>query len=75
MSDDNLSFEVRLIFHVVSWNIQFASILSRSLGIHWGTFKLTTEFYLEPRTLLTTFLEKNGIPAADFVTTDIGGSV
>jgi hypothetical protein len=49
--------------------------LPRSLGIHWGTFKLTTEFYLEPRTLLTTFLEKNSIPAADFVTTDIGGSV
>ena len=31
----------------------------RSLGIHWGTFKmLSTEFYLEPRHLLTDFMNR-----------------
>jgi hypothetical protein len=45
------------------------------LGIHWGTFKLTTEFYLEPRDLLATYLERSGIAASQFVTTNIGGSV
>ena len=47
----------------------------KSLGIHWGTFKLTTEPYLEPPSLLNTFLNLSGLQHTDFVTTDIGGSV
>lgn len=46
-----------------------------SLGIHWGTFKLTTEYYLEPPSLLTTFLQRNSIPLEQFRTTHIGGSI
>ena len=30
----------------------------RSLGIHWGTFMLTTEYYLEPPVLLTSFMNR-----------------
>ena len=48
----------------------------KSLGIHWGTFKLTTEYYLEPPVLLTSFMTKAGLDPQAFVTTaDIGGSV
>ena len=47
----------------------------KSLGIHWGTFKLTTENYLEPPALLNSFLNKSGLEGSDFVTTDIGGWV
>jgi len=47
----------------------------KSLGIHWGTFQLTTENYLEPPALLNTFLNKSGLESSSFVTTDIGGSV
>jgi len=47
----------------------------KSLGIHWGTFKLTTENYLEPPALLNTFLNKSGLESSVFVTTDIGGFV
>ena len=32
----------------------------KSLGIHWGTFKLTYEFYLEPRTLLEKAVREAG---------------
>jgi len=47
----------------------------KSLGIHWGTFKLTTENYLEPPALLNSFLNKSGLEGSDFVATDIGGWV
>jgi len=47
----------------------------KSLGIHWGTFQLTTENYLEPPALLNTFLNKSGLEGSQFVTTDIGGTV
>ena len=30
----------------------------KSLGIHWGTFMLTTEYYLEPPVLLTSFMNR-----------------
>lgn len=47
----------------------------KSLGIHWGTFKLTVEHYLEPMTLLNSSLTKEGIEFDKFVTKDIGGTV
>ena len=47
----------------------------KSLGIHWGTFKLTTEHYLEPPALLNTFLNRSGLDWNVFVATDIGGSI
>ena len=47
----------------------------RSLGIHWGTFMLTTEFYLEPPALLTSFMNRAGLDPSTFVSTNIGGSV
>jgi len=47
----------------------------KSLGIHWGTFKLTTEFYLEPPTLLSTFMDRLSLDATTFVSTNIGESV
>jgi len=47
----------------------------QSLGIHWGTFKLTTEHYLEPPSLLNSFLNKSGLSSSAFITTDIGGHV
>lgn len=39
-----------------------------SIGIHWGTFRLTTEFYLEPREKLTKELAKKNVPADEFIT-------
>ncbi|XP_069142022.1 N-acyl-phosphatidylethanolamine-hydrolyzing phospholipase D-like [Argopecten irradians] len=39
-----------------------------SLGIHWGTFKLTYEFYLEPKTKLAEELRKSNLPEDCFVT-------
>jgi len=47
----------------------------RSLGIHWGTFKLTTEHYLEPPVLLTSVINRSELDSKAFVTTDIGGSI
>ncbi|XP_021344038.1 N-acyl-phosphatidylethanolamine-hydrolyzing phospholipase D-like isoform X2 [Mizuhopecten yessoensis] len=39
-----------------------------SLGIHWGTFKLTYEFYLEPQTRLPEELRKADLSEDCFVT-------
>jgi len=48
----------------------------KSLGIHWGTFKMCkTTHYMEPPSLLNTFLKKSGLAGSVFVTTYIGGSV
>lgn len=47
----------------------------KSLGIHWGTFKLTREYYLEPKNRLAEVLTKEEMDPASFVTTDIGGTV
>lgn len=47
----------------------------QSLGIHWGTFQLTTEYYLEPPVLLTSFMNRAELDPKAFVSTDIGGSV
>lgn len=39
-----------------------------SLGIHWGTFKLSDEYYLDPPVLLTQALEENNLTPGSFVT-------
>ncbi|XP_025096371.1 N-acyl-phosphatidylethanolamine-hydrolyzing phospholipase D-like isoform X2 [Pomacea canaliculata] len=43
-----------------------------SLGIHWGTFMLTYEPYLEPRELLKLELEKREMNPSSFVTVNHG---
>lgn len=43
-----------------------------SVGIHWGTFTLTLEFYLEPKTLLAEEAEKHGLKKEEFVTVSHG---
>jgi len=48
---------------------------NKSLGIHWGTFKLTSENYLEPPRLLKKYLQQNDLPLEQFVTVNIGESV
>jgi len=45
-----------------------------SIGIHWGTFKLTNEFYLEPREKLKQALQAEGIPEDRFITLKHGES-
>ncbi|XP_005109823.1 N-acyl-phosphatidylethanolamine-hydrolyzing phospholipase D [Aplysia californica] len=44
----------------------------KSVGIHWGTFKLTKEFYLEPREKLQEELSKRGMDPSSFVTVKAG---
>nr|ACO14801.1 N-acyl-phosphatidylethanolamine-hydrolyzing phospholipase D [Caligus clemensi] len=44
----------------------------KSLGIHWGTFKLTYEPYLEPKSRLRELADEKGI---DFFTVNIGESL
>ncbi|XP_062576107.1 N-acyl-phosphatidylethanolamine-hydrolyzing phospholipase D-like [Saccostrea cucullata] len=39
-----------------------------ALGIHWGTFRMTREFYLEPRTKLGEELDKKSISRDKFFT-------
>ncbi|XP_062587887.1 N-acyl-phosphatidylethanolamine-hydrolyzing phospholipase D-like [Saccostrea cucullata] len=41
---------------------------NNALGIHWGTFKMTREFYLEPRTRLEEELDKKSISREKFFT-------
>jgi L-ascorbate metabolism protein UlaG (beta-lactamase superfamily) len=43
-----------------------------ALGIHWGTFQLTTERIDEPRTYLATSLRSAGIPPDRFRATEAG---
>ncbi|KAK0063881.1 N-acyl-phosphatidylethanolamine-hydrolyzing phospholipase D [Biomphalaria pfeifferi] len=40
----------------------------KSIGIHWGTFVLSKEFYLEPREKLKEELEKRGMTLSSFIT-------
>lgn len=47
----------------------------RSFGIHWATFKLTYEFYLEPRDRTREVLTERSIPQEDFQVVDIGDTV
>ncbi|KAJ1562572.1 hypothetical protein HK405_010508 [Cladochytrium tenue] len=47
----------------------------RSVGMHWGTFVLTTEPVMEPPKLLREELKRRGIDLGDFVTLDVGESI
>jgi len=52
----------------------------KSLGIHWGTFKLTNEHYLEPRNKLREMVLKegkddSGADKLQFYTVNIGGTL
>lgn len=47
----------------------------RSMAIHWGTFKLTVEHFLEPKQLLMDSLEKDGVGKEEFLVPDIGEAV
>ena len=47
----------------------------KSLGIHWGTFALAFEHYLEPPQRLKAALQANGIPEEDFFVTRHGETV
>lgn len=44
----------------------------KSIGIHWGTFRLTHEHYLEPRTKLKEEVEKQNLQPEDFITLNHG---
>ena len=39
----------------------------QSIGIHWGTWALANEHYLEPREKLKTAVEKNKLNADSFI--------
>jgi N-acyl-phosphatidylethanolamine-hydrolysing phospholipase D len=44
----------------------------KSIGIHWGTFDLSKEFYLEPRDLLRAELKKRELDPGCFITVNHG---
>ncbi|CAH1784122.1 unnamed protein product [Owenia fusiformis] len=46
----------------------------KSVGVHWGTFKLTDEFYLEPKSKVTDAMEAAGLKVEDFFTLNHGES-
>jgi len=48
---------------------------TKSLGIHWGTFKLTIEPYMEPPKLLKQYIASRNMSDNEFVTVNIGESV
>jgi L-ascorbate metabolism protein UlaG (beta-lactamase superfamily) len=47
----------------------------RSVGIHFGTFQLTPEGIDEPVRNLAEALHQRGVPAASFITVEVGNSV
>ncbi|KAL8613062.1 hypothetical protein ACOMHN_008831 [Nucella lapillus] len=53
-------------------NIHMDIKSKHSIGIHWGTFVLTFEHYLEPRELLKSEVEKRKLSPAAFVTVEHG---
>ncbi|KAF8958178.1 hypothetical protein BDZ97DRAFT_1923920 [Flammula alnicola] len=44
----------------------------RGVGMHWGTFVLTTEPIMDPPVKLKEACEKSGVKDGDFICTDIG---
>ncbi len=51
----------------------------KSFGIHWGAFKLTNEYFMEPKTRLSQFVQDynkyNVTKFVDFTTIDIGDTI
>lgn len=45
----------------------------KSIGIHWGTFVLTSEEVTQPPIALKAALKEAGIPEEDFITLPLGG--
>ncbi len=74
--------EYLLLLHAAS-SLQLAEAVSihqdirslQSVGIHWGTFKLTYEHYLAPRTQIREEIGKKNISAEQFAVVDLGETV
>lgn len=47
----------------------------KSVGIHWATFKLTYEHYLEPKSQTLDELRSKGLNPAEFEVINIGETV
>lgn len=47
----------------------------RSVGIHWGTFRLTTEHYMEPKQKLSDIIKEKGLDPGCFFTVKHGDVV
>jgi N-acyl-phosphatidylethanolamine-hydrolysing phospholipase D len=47
----------------------------RSLGIHWGTWRLSNEPFFEPPKSIRRILKREGLPLDEFVTTKHGGAL
>ena len=47
----------------------------KSISIHWGTFQLTHEPFLEPPELLADAMKKTGIPIDEFKAMKIGETI
>ena len=62
-----------LIEEAVSIHLDLQS--RQSLGIHWGTFKLTYEHYLAPRTQARLAAQERGLRSEEFAVLDLGESV
>ena len=45
------------------------------MGIHWGTFKLTYEHYLAPRTETRDGVQQRGLDPKSFEVVDLGVTV
>ena len=50
-------------------------VSKKSLGIHWGTFKLTYEHYLAPRTEMRECVQQRGLDPTAFEVVDFGETV
>ena len=44
----------------------------KSVGIHWGSFALANEFYLEPKTKLAEEIKKLNLDSNSFITIEHG---
>lgn len=47
----------------------------KSVGVHWGTFALANEFYLEPKTKLAEEVKKLNLKEGSFITIEHGETV
>ena len=47
----------------------------KSVGVHWGTFALANEFYLEPKTKLAEEVKNHNLDVNSFITIDHGRTI